>query len=167
MKKVNPPKGSTRKEMTQEEKDWLKNFDSAFNINDLKALKKISQSVDEVVTVRIAEELTDADNARRRDIYENQTPVYVNSDNLSEEQSWDETFEHIIQNTNPENFVDDDSLRPKQKVNRYTAEDYNPPSFPDEDAMNLAIDHDREIAEKKKIKKFPKKLKAKKYDQVS
>lgn len=166
-KKPNPPKGSTRTEMTQAEKDWLENFDRAHNLNDRKSLAKIMPK-GEVVNVGIERELAKEFNARHRDIYNQYTAVRVQPEG---ESSYDEEFDNFVAgDVSVQYYEQDPTVTPKQKVDRYTAEDYNPPSFPDEDAILTAIDYDNAEAEKKKIKNFDayvQKLRGKKYDPAS
>jgi hypothetical protein len=150
-KKLSAPRGSTRKEMTQEEKDWLQNFNQAFHKNDLKALAKIVPTSG-VVTDVVVKELTDADNAKRRDIYSQQKAVNIRPTSAS---SYDEAFDAFVAgDKSSEHYVEDPTLNPDIASDRYTAEDYNPPSFPDEDGLIDLIDHDRAEFEKSKVKDF-------------
>lgn len=152
-KKHNPTNakpGSTRKEMTADEKAWLENFNRADKLGDEKALAKIVP--DSNIFTEVLGEVRKSRNAKRRDIYNNQIAIHPNP---SATTSLGEAMDGLIEDkTTPNIQISDELVNPLYDLDRYTAEDYNPPSFPDEDAMNLAIDHDREQLEKSKVKSF-------------
>ncbi len=149
-KKPSAPKGSTRKDMTDAEREWLKNFDQAYYKKDLKALAKIMPN-DRVVS-DVKQDLSDSMNAKQRDIYYHQKAVHIQPTSTS---SYDEAFDSFVSgDKSAEHYVEDATLNPDIASDRYTADDYNPPSFPDEDGLIDLIDHDRAEFEKKKVKSF-------------
>lgn len=133
MAKQNPPVNSTRKEMTKAESEWLRNFNNAVDHRDEKSLKKIAPDTDIATDVMV--KLTDADNARRRDIYSNFKSVSIGEHSTDVP---DETSEYIL----------DDSANPaypkRESKVRYTAEDYNKPGVPDEDGLIDLLDAEKE-----------------------
>jgi flagellar biosynthesis/type III secretory pathway M-ring protein FliF/YscJ len=166
-KKNSAPPGSTRKELTKEEQDWLDNFNRAYEKNDSKSLAKIVPK--DKVVADVIRETNSEHHARRRDIYANQKSVNIQPTSTS---SWDESFDSFVEGDESiEHHIEDPTLAPKQQVERYTSEDYNPPSFPNEDGLIDLIDYDRAEAEKKKIKNFSeyqeRQKKGKKYDPAS
>jgi hypothetical protein len=161
MSDIKAKPGSTRKEMTAEEKEWLKNFDKMHHGNDRNALKKLLPN-DQVVNVdKVTEQMSEANNARNRDIYTHYKPIHADANDASIDEAISSSDITSVPRVETKTFS-----QPKQKVNRYTSYDYAPPPFPDENTLVLAIDHDNEQEQKKKIKPFPV-SKRKKYDSAS
>lgn len=159
---TNAKPGSTRKEMNAEEQEWLKHFNQAFDMNDKKSLEKIMPT-NKVITDANRELLDTNNNARRRDVYSNNISVHVVNDPTTPisrdgeslySPSVEDAFGEILDRDDDHYFIDDETLSPKIKVNRYTADDYAPPSLPTEDLLIIAIDHDRDVAERKKVTQF-------------
>jgi hypothetical protein len=173
-KKKNPPLGSTRKQYTEAETEWEKNFDRAHDDRDIKALAKIVPKPE--MLPELIREVTQADDARRRDIYNNQIPIHAEyTDKEGNDLAHDVALESIIYDP-LQRSIEDETLAPayptRAKNERYTAEDYIPSysRLPDEDGLIDAIDHDRAEAEKQKIKDFKKfktSIRRKKLDSVS
>jgi hypothetical protein len=177
--KKNPPTGSTRKQMSKEEKEWLKNFNQALDMKDFKALAKIMPK-DKIVSdqeMRVRKEISESVNAKQRDIFYNQVPVQALWNQRDEDghiQGHDEALDTVI-HSKAETAIIDPTLNPvypvREQNSRYSDYDYNPPSFPDEDALIAAIDHDRAQAEKQKVKSFDEFVnqsrRRKKYDPAS
>lgn len=165
MDKKNPPLGSTRKEMTQAEKDWLRDFDRATQQGDKQSLKKIL-SEDKIATIdKVQAEIEEERNTYRADVFNNLSPLHVMD---PQSNNYEEGFQELTE-LDSSDLKRDDTLSPKKDVrkNRYTSYDYSPPSFPDEDTILAAIDVDNERDMQSKIKKFPVKKKEKKNDQAS
>jgi hypothetical protein len=186
--KKNPPTGSTRKQMTEEEKQWLENFNKIsgdvtdeetgeikkIRQMDLKALAKIVP--DPKIVTEVSRKVVAEDNAKRRDIYNNMKPLHaLHEDEDGNEVPHDLGLEYVIYGKTDNQEIEDLTLNPaypaREREQRYTDYDYNPPSFPDEDALIAAIDHDRAQAEKQKVKSFDEFVnqsrRRKKYDPAS
>ena len=154
--KKNPLVGTTRKEMTADEIEWLKKFDQAFEHNDYDALEKITPNEELVEDVKRRQR--GEHHARHRDIYTKQKAVHVNPS----QGSYDESFDNFIEgDSSVEHYEEDETLNPKQirtkYGDRYTPEDYCKPGIPNEDGLIDLIDAEREKIEAKKVKRFPRK----------
>ena len=132
MAKKNPPKGTTRTEMTKEELEWMQRFINWDQSGDKKSLKKIipeGTSLQDVVARQ-----DEAFNAKRRDIYSNMKAV------RSGEHESDVPDDR-------EHYIVDDSANPaypkRERNKRYTAEDYNKPGVPDEDGLIDLLDFEK------------------------
>src|SRR5688572_11287724 len=129
----------TRKEMTEDEKQWEKKFDSHRQRPSEKKLKSLSPDQDHAERIIL-------DNA---DAYARKSDVFVNFKRVSVKPigntSWDEAFDNFIENdsvsSSSDHYIEDPTLNPaypeREKEDRYTTQDYQQP-YPDEDAMNAA-----------------------------
>lgn len=163
MKNQNPPPGTTRKEMTKEEKDWLRDFNRATQQGDRKALKKIvpKEKIDSIDTMQ--QQIDRERDAYKECVYNTSSPRHVVGDTGNSEEKFHDLIENKSDNLQfPDKFAD-----PKKEVHRLTPFDYMNPPFPDEDAILAAIDIDNERAIQAKIKQFPISKKEKKNDQAS
>lgn len=147
----NPAPGSTRAEMTSEEREWLRNFELHEKYGNAESLKKICGKPQ--VLNSVLQRRSDENNAKQKDVFGNQKLVHVNPDSdVSEGEAIDMLVQGDYTHADFEHTIEDVTLSPKIRVNRYTPQDYMKPGIPDEDGLIDAIDAERAREDAKKVK---------------
>ena len=132
--------------LTDEQKEWLKNFDEGVIGREKKKLEKICTDPDSVTRILTREESNR--NSERRDIMNKHVRIRPKNEHV-EIVGIDEAFNDLLGNPNLDFEADIPRLRDD---GNYTPEDYMGNEFPTEDTLIAMIDYDRVVEEAKKIK---------------